>query len=285
MLSLGAVDALNLDGGNSTQMAVRHPGQSDVSLVTGLQTPPDLLRPVVNALQVISDGPAEVDDGQPPEVSTPELSIAGSGKVGKQAAALGVAWTATDQAEVTDTDVELQVGNGAWASVPLGSSSASAASIVVPYGSSFNVRVRATDAWGNVGPWVVSDRLRLTLYDDGNAAVDRGGGWKRKASSKAIGGAVRRSVATTAWMELAYQGVQVALIGQVGPAKGPAHVSLDGQPPVTISTTASIADVRRILFVSPLAEASGPGTIRVANAGSPETPMLNVDAFLVLQPD
>ncbi len=146
------------------------------------------------------------------------------------------------------------------------------------------MRVRATDQWGNVSPWVVSERLRLTLYDDGHTAVERGGGWTRKSSSKAIGGAFRQSAATSAWMELAYQGVQVAWIGQVGPRKGSAQVALDSQPSVAVSTTAATADVRRILFVSPRAAVSDPSLIRVLNAGSSATPLLDVDAFLVLRP-
>ncbi|HYI23143.1 MAG TPA: phosphodiester glycosidase family protein [Candidatus Limnocylindrales bacterium] len=282
MVSLGAVDAVNLDGGQSTQMAVRHPWQNEVSLVSGLQTPPGELRPVVNALQVVVEG-APGPDSDPPEVSSPDVSIS-AGKAGKQTASIGVAWSATDASTVSDTDVEMQVGSGSWNHVSIGSPAASAASILVPYGSGFRVRVRATDEWGNVSQWVESERLRLTLYDDGHAAVRRGGGWTRKSSSKAIGGAFRQSAATGAWMELAYQGLQVALISQVGPRKGPAHVSLNGQSPVTVPTTASAADVRRIVFVSPLAPASGARTIRATNAGTPATPLFDVDAFLVLRP-
>ena len=56
MISQGAVDALNLDGGGSTQMAVRQPGDFEVSLLT----PPEseaVYRPVSNALQVVSTVP------------------------------------------------------------------------------------------------------------------------------------------------------------------------------------------------------------------------------------
>lgn len=55
MISLGAVDALNLDGGVSSQMAVRLPGDAYPSPVNTQTKPVD--RPVVNALQVVTDLP------------------------------------------------------------------------------------------------------------------------------------------------------------------------------------------------------------------------------------
>lgn len=55
MISLGAVRAMNLDGGGSSQMAVRLPGDTSVSMVNTSGTQTD--RPVVNALQVVSLAP------------------------------------------------------------------------------------------------------------------------------------------------------------------------------------------------------------------------------------
>ena len=57
MQSLGAVHALNLDGGGSTQMAVRQPGDVNVSQVTPVITPEINSRSVANALQVVSTAP------------------------------------------------------------------------------------------------------------------------------------------------------------------------------------------------------------------------------------
>jgi len=56
MISLGAVRAMNLDGGGSSQMAVRLPGDTSVSTVNTTDTQVD--RAVVNALQVVSLAPA-----------------------------------------------------------------------------------------------------------------------------------------------------------------------------------------------------------------------------------
>lgn len=55
MISIGAVDALNLDGGGSSQMAVRLPGDFEVSSVSTDAISVD--RPVVNALQIVSHAP------------------------------------------------------------------------------------------------------------------------------------------------------------------------------------------------------------------------------------
>ena len=61
MISLGAVDAMNLDGGGSTQMAVRHPGDVDASMVTAPGVG-GIYRSVANAVQIVSyapDGPLD----------------------------------------------------------------------------------------------------------------------------------------------------------------------------------------------------------------------------------
>jgi hypothetical protein len=57
MLSLGAVDAVNIDGGGSTVLAVRKPGQVDQQIVNVPATN-GVQRVVVNALHVVSTIPA-----------------------------------------------------------------------------------------------------------------------------------------------------------------------------------------------------------------------------------
>lgn len=61
MISLGAVDALNMDGGGSTTLAVRQPGDFEVSVVNTLSgggtTPVGTERTVSNTLQVVSSFP------------------------------------------------------------------------------------------------------------------------------------------------------------------------------------------------------------------------------------
>jgi hypothetical protein len=284
MLSLGAVNAVNLDGGSSTQMAVRQSGQSEVSLVNGRASLPEDFRPVVNALQVVSESPPILDDVTPPTVSQPQVSLAQQSKVGKQNAALEIAWSALDASGVINTQIEWSAGAGSWQSVNLSSPTATATSIRVPYNRNFRVRVRAADEWGNVSDWSESHRLRLVRYDDDNAIVKRGGGWTRRSEPKAFGGAFRRSKSPGAWTELAFEGVQVALVGQVGPRNGVAQVRLDGQTAGTVSTNAAAVGVRWVLFVSPGSATAESVTIRILNDGTPETPLLDVDAFVVLEP-
>ncbi|HUR16517.1 MAG TPA: phosphodiester glycosidase family protein, partial [Candidatus Limnocylindrales bacterium] len=55
MIERGAVQAMNLDGGTSSQMAVRRPGDVDASFVNALAEP--TRRRVANALQVVSTAP------------------------------------------------------------------------------------------------------------------------------------------------------------------------------------------------------------------------------------
>ncbi len=98
MLDLGAVDAVNLDGGSSSQMAVDRPGATGLEYVNGHLESLEKYLPVSNALQVVSDAP--VLDSAAPVVEQLRITLAEVAKVARKSAALEVAWTATDETAV-----------------------------------------------------------------------------------------------------------------------------------------------------------------------------------------
>ena len=279
MLDLGAVDAVNLDGGNSSQMAVQRPGAATVTYVNGHLESLDKYLAVSNALQVVSDAPAEPDA---PVVEAPRISLSPLEKVSRKRAAIDVEWSVSDDSLVREVEAELRIGSGAWLAVASGSPSTAALGLKVPYGQAFSVRVRATDRWGNTSPWVASTRLRVTLVNESAAAVLRSGGWRLRSDSRSFGDAYRRSMTTAARAELAFDGYQVALVGLVGARGGSAQVLIDGAL-ASVDTYAAAADQRRVLFLAPAAETAAPHLIEIRNAGTDARPLVEIDAFLVLE--
>jgi len=374
MLSLGAVDALNLDGGGSAQMAVRLPGDVEASIVNSDDTSVD--RPVVNALQVVSSAPtgpldrliaapkeASVEVGQSvdftakgrdaglngvvvdpstldwsisrtgggagdgaqlqrtptgvtvtahqpgdyvvrvrtggveatalltvrpdtkaPTASKPELAIIASGPVSQNGAQIGVAWTANDNVGIVLTEVQRRFDSGLWKNVSISDALAETAAALVGFGQKVQFRVRVTDGSGNSSGWISSSPYRLTLFDDKHTSVLFTGTWTKKTKSEAIAGSFKRSRNAGASASLTFTGIQVAAVGSTGPDRGQADVYLAGQRVASVSLGAASAQFRQIMYVSPIRSASTPTTVNLVNTSPAATPLLPVDAFLVLMP-
>ncbi len=178
----------------------------------------------------------------------------------------------------------MQLGKSAWQALGPVSAAVSSVGLQVPYGKPFRIRVRATDSWGNSSAWTISDGVRVALVDDSHVSVERSGGWRRRSDSRSFSGAYRRSKTTSAMATLELYGYQVGLVGRVGPSGGPAQIQLDGNPGQLAQTHGATADHRRLLFLSPAADSASAHVIRVRNAGSPARPLVEIDAFVVLQP-
>ncbi len=282
MWSLGAVDAVNLDGGGSTQMGVRQPGAEMLERVTTLLTPPEAIRPVPNALQIVSSGPA-IPDASAPVVDTPIVSLAPVDRVAKKQADLDIAWAVTDESVVEAVEVEADVGGAGWRALGPEIVSATAARLRVPHRQSLRVRVRATDEWGNTSEWVESDKVKPRVIDDGHRKVVRSAGWRRKPDSRFFSGAYRRSTTSAAFARLQFRALQVGLVGRVSPRGGQARVSIDGAQAGTVDTFAETADYRRLLYLGPQGDGSAVQRIEVRNRGSAARPMVEIDAFLLLE--
>ncbi|MDQ3938294.1 MAG: phosphodiester glycosidase family protein, partial [Chloroflexota bacterium] len=227
-------------------------------------------------------------DDVPPLVSPPVVELRPGVRFGKAAAKLQIGWTATDPPSgIARVDLQQRVDGGAWQNVMLSSTAATKAVGRVGFGRSIQFRARATDGAGNRSQWVVGSAVRPVLYDERAAAVVRAGTWKQRSATSAIAGQYARSKATIASSSLTFSGLQVAWIGLRGPSHGRADVYLDGAYVGRVNLNSSSLLVRRALFVSPLAspaDAARSTTILVRNAGTATRPIVDLDAFVVLQP-
>ncbi len=97
--------------------------------------------------------------GPPPPDTTPP--VAGIVVLPPQTTDEGfvVGWTATDPSGVVSYDVQVSIDAGAWRDWQLGTSATSAV-YLGRSGHGYAFRVRATDALGNLGDWVIGDVYR-----------------------------------------------------------------------------------------------------------------------------
>ena len=223
-----------------------------------------------------------VGDSVAPVITGMQVSIADASSVGPASARLDVAWTTVESVAVASTKVQRRIGTGGWKNVSVGSPGA--ASVEVAFGKRIQFRVRATDAAGNVGAWAQSAAYRVVAFERSGPGLALTGAWKTKAASQAIGGQFLRSRVAGASATLAFNGVQVALIGNRGPNHGRADINLGGSLASSVPLAASSLELRQILYLSPVAASAAASTLQVFNRGAPASPTLDIDAFLVLTP-
>ena len=376
MIERGAIQAMNLDGGTSSQMAVRRPGDIGVSFVNALDETGR--RRVPNALQVVStapDGPLAtllvnpVDvhatlgntvafaakgqdanlngvaldpslvewsvaanpganpDAEPPLVTRTETGIvlapvaagefdvsatlveliAGAGlsvspdttpptlhvtsvgledasSVATGTAGLTLTWSAADDGRLAHIQVQRRVGTTRWRNVAV--VDAALTSVTSPVGLTKRVkfRARAFDEAGNASPWATTTRFKVVRIDDADSRLAPDGAWTRPTDAAALGGAYLRSTSAGDTATLTVKALQVQAIGSHGPTHGFADVYLDGTLSRTVTLGSETFDLRQVLFLTPVRALPTTTSLQLLNTGIETSTLLDVDAFLVLQP-
>ncbi len=285
LISLGAVEAINLDGGGSSTMAVDPAGPAPLGIVN--HPSQGYERRVNTSLQLVSTLPA---DGLP-SVSQPIVLLKAGVAAGKTDAVADVTWSASDDGgQIVSSELQRLGGDGSWHDVPLSDRSAQHVGLRLKFDKRTQFRVRVTDNDGNVSSWVVGPTYHLMTYNERSPDLVVGGRWLVHAQRNAIGGHYARSnikAGAELRIDLAFAGIQVAWVGQTESMGGRADISIDGAPLASIDMHSSTTRPRMVMFVS--APASGPidtppaeRTIRIHNVSGGARPIVNLDAFLVL---
>ena len=377
MIERGAVSAVNLDGGGSSQMAVRRPGDVQVSYVnTQLDT--TTRRGVANALQIVStapDGPlatlfinpaasqatigstvAFVAKGQDadlngieldpdliewgvttspganpeadpppltrtesgidlapiaagefdvsasfaglsttaglsvsPDITPPTLEVTGvrledTTSVALTGAGLTLSWNASDDGQIARIQVQRKVGTSRWRNLTVPDPTATSLTSRIALTKRVRFRARAFDKAGHASPWATSSRVKVIRVDDADKRVKLTGAWTRATDPSALGGAFVRSMTTTDTATLTVKALQVQAIGSHGPTHGFADIYLDGTLSWSAALGSETLEFRRPLFLSPVIAVSSTTTMQLRNAGIDAATLLDLDAFLVLQP-
>lgn len=285
MLSLGAVEAINLDGGGSTTMAVDPEGAAGLAVVSHPSHAHE--RRVNTSLQVVS---APADDGLP-TTTPPIVRLEAGVAAGKTDTAAEITWSGSDSnGQIVRSELQRLAGDGTWRDVPLADPSAQSAGRRLVFGRRNQFRVRVTDNDGNVSPWVAGPTYRVVAYNERNAELLMEGHWLVNSKQNAIGGHYARSsirAGSGTQVRLAFSGVQVGWVAQTESRGGMANVFISGAPVASVDMHSANTRPRMVMFVS--APAPGPigappaeRTIEVQNVSSLARPIVNLDAFLVL---
>ena len=115
-----------------------------------------------------------------------------------------------------------------------------------------------------------------------NASIVRKGSWIGATSTSAYKSTVSGSTQAGARLTLTFTGRGVAVVGSTGPNRGKANIYIDGVAISSISTRSRTNHSRRVLFMRYL-PAGGTHTITFESTGAWATPLVRLDAFVVLK--
>jgi hypothetical protein len=149
-------------------------------------------------------------------------------------------------------------------------------------GKAYRFRVRARDALGNVGSWVVGPKLRPALVQQSNGGVHWKGRWSGSASSSFSGGSARSATASGALARYTFAGRAIGLVMTTAATRGQVKVYLDGSYVTTVDLGAAGWKARAIVF-SRRWSSVGTHTIKLVAVGTAGRPRVDVDAFEVIR--
>jgi hypothetical protein len=219
-----------------------------------------------------------------PQVDTLTVSLPTLGRVGLTSASVHVAWTAHDDIAVAQVEVQRRIGKQLWEALSVNEPGAVATTQFVGYGTVVRFRARAIDTSGNVGPWATTAQYRLRLVNDTNPRVEPTADWVQKFSGLALKGQYLRTRAPGASVTMTIRAVQIAVLGNRGPALGVSEIVFDDQSSATVSAAAPIRSFREVLFTGPSSTEAQRMTVTLTNEGNAGSGF-ELDAFLALTPE
>ena len=209
-----------------------------------------------------------------PSIVTPS-ALAGGPRV-------RLTWSAaTDgSTNVARYEIQQRIDSGGFDGV--GSGSGTATIRTLQTGHSYVFQVRAIDAVGNAGPWRVSPTFHPYLYQSGSNTTTSGT-WHASSGSAYSGGSSRYATAKGASMTFtATSARSIAFVTAKGTSRGSFKVYVDGVLRKTISTFATSARYRQLVYQFSW---TSPGThkVKIVVSGTSGHPRVDADAFVVLR--
>ena len=199
-----------------------------------------------------------------------------------------VSWSATSNSGegICSYKLKQNVNAGTYKAVTL--SSATSTSVVVNLAAgtktvpnSYAFQLTANDCDGSSSTDTLSPFLVLAVPENANPKVAYSSGWKRVASSTAVGGFVEQATTKGAWATLTTAGSNISLVAPVGPTYGTATIYVDGVKKKTLNLNSATKGVRRIEYTIGFATLTN-HVLKVVVVGTAGHPTVPIDAFAVL---
>jgi hypothetical protein len=235
-------------------------------------------------LAFLATGNSVPIDVSPPTISpAPDAILRSATSVASGQVPLLVRWGAKDPSGVCQTQLQRQVGTGAWGGLSLSSQTATSRAIALqPSTTSRHYRVRATDCVGNQSSFKTSLPVTLTDFQDGNARIAYTRAWKRASASKAFGGTIHMTSKAGAYSTLKFTGREVAWVATRAANRGTARVYLDGTLAGTVNLHSGTAMHKRIVFAH-VWSTDAAHTIKIVCSGTRGHATVDVDAILTVR--
>lgn len=219
-----------------------------------------------------------------PRVSEPKVALPGKGRTtGTSSVPVRVSWKGSDP-DGTVASYQLQRstnGGRNWSTVALPTANARSITLNLGSDSGHRFRVRAVDNRGKRSTWRTSDKLALSLKQQGSAKLRRT--WSKDSGSDLSGGSSHGTRLKGASATYTFTGRSIRWIGTTDADRGKARVYLDGRLVATVDTYSATRQTCRVLFARTVKP--GRHTLRIVVMGQSNNRAsgnrVDLDAFVV----
>ncbi len=202
-----------------------------------------------------------------------------------------LSWATTEtESGVARYDVRVSADGGAWQALPTEGSEVprgqvpQALDVELKAGRHYTFSVMATDAEGNVGPWLDTVAVRPRILQEKNRDLGWDPGWRFVSRSSASGGQRATTRQPGASASLSGEWLALAWVSTLSARSGFAKVSLDGLPAEVVDLGASDTEARRLVFGRSWPQAEH-HELTIRAVGTADRPRVDLDALIVLSAD
>jgi len=224
-------------------------------------------------------------DLTPPAVQPPAEHFPGNTSTGGTSVPVNLTWSATD-GESAIVEYQLQQssnGGTTFSAVTLSSVTLTSTVIHLTPGKTYQYRVRAKDAAGNVSDWAYGRKFVVSAFQETNSAITYAGTWTQQTATNAYSGALKYAVDAGSTATFTFTGREVAWLAAKAPDRGRAEVWLDGVKVADVDLYRSSAQWRRMVFAAGSLDPSTTHTLTIKVSGTAGRPRVDVDAFFTIR--
>ena len=225
------------------------------------------------------DPKARYPDVSRPNTTAPVQRI-GAGTLGTSIP-VTLSWSGADRGwGIAKYQLQRSIDGRAWQGVSLPTAKATSITLQLARGHRYQFRVRAVDAFGNVGYWDYGAHFMPRLL--GDVSLTYSSNWSIESDPTTLNGALHVAGVAGAWARLSVKGRDIAWVAEKGPGKGRVKVYIDGHLRTTVDLGAAADMGRQIVFHAHWS-ITGTHAIKLVVEGTVGRPEATVDGVVVLQ--